>query len=71
MWDENGRKAHYQNRGKKQAFFAIFNLTVSHESSLHTSIPTEELRHKPEDVILASLPPRHPGNETRLGTILR
>lgn len=57
MWDENGRKAHYQNRDKKQPFFAIFNLTVSHESCLHKSIPNEELRHKPEEV---TLPPYHP-----------
>jgi len=57
MWDENGRNAHYKNRGKKEPFFAIFNLTVSHESSIHKSIPNEELRHKPEDV---SLPPYHP-----------
>ncbi|RLE00819.1 MAG: sulfatase, partial [Bacteroidetes bacterium] len=57
MWDESGRKAHYKNRARKQAFFAIFNLTVSHESSIHKSIPNEQLRHKPEDV---SLPPYHP-----------
>ena len=57
MWDESGRKAHYKNRARKQAFFAIFNLTVSHESSIHKSIPNEQLRHKPEAV---SLPPYHP-----------
>jgi len=57
MWDESSRTAHYKNRAKGQPFFAIFNLTVSHESSIHRSIPNEELRHKPEDV---SLPPYHP-----------
>ncbi len=57
MWDENGRKAHYQNREKDQPFFAIFNLTVSHESSIHKSIPNEELRHNPDEV---QLPPYHP-----------
>ncbi|TFH25915.1 MAG: DUF229 domain-containing protein [Bacteroidia bacterium] len=57
MWDECSNKAHYKNRGKKQPFFAIFNLTVSHESSIHTSIPDEDLRHKPAQV---SLPPYHP-----------
>jgi len=57
MWDECSNKAHYLNRGKKQPFFAIFNLTVSHESSIHKSIPNEELRHNPEEV---SLPPYHP-----------
>ncbi len=57
MWNESGRNAHYKNREKGQPFFAIFNLTVSHESSIHKSIPDEQLRHKPKDV---ALPPYHP-----------
>ena len=57
MWDESGRKAHYKNRARKQPFFAVFNIGTSHESSIHKSIPSEQLRHKPEDV---TLPPYHP-----------
>lgn len=57
MWDESSRKAHYRNRDKGQPFFAIFNITTSHESSIHRSLPDEQLRHKPEDV---ALPPYHP-----------
>ena len=57
MWDESSRKAHYRNRAKGQPFFAVFNIRTSHESSIHKSIPDEDLRHKPEDV---SLPPYHP-----------
>jgi len=57
MWDENGKKAHFKNRGKDQPFFAIFNFTTSHESSIHKSIPSEQLRHRPEEV---TLPPYHP-----------
>jgi arylsulfatase A-like enzyme len=57
MWDECSREAHYRNRTEGQPFFAIFNLTTSHESSIHTPIPAEELRHKPE---LVTLPPYHP-----------
>lgn len=34
MWDECSRKGHYKNRAKGQPFFAIINLTSSHESSL-------------------------------------
>ncbi|RPI00201.1 MAG: twin-arginine translocation signal domain-containing protein [Calditrichaeota bacterium] len=56
-WDECSSTAHYKNRAPDQPFFAIFNLTVSHESSLHTSIPTENLRHDPAGV---TLPPYHP-----------
>lgn len=57
MWDESSRKAHYRNRDKGQPFFAIFNITTSHESSIHRSIPDDQLRHKPEGV---ALPPYHP-----------
>jgi len=57
MWDECGNKAHYRNRKEGQAFFAIFNFTTSHESSIHKSIPSDQLRHSPEDVVL---PPYHP-----------
>ncbi|TDI70508.1 MAG: sulfatase [Bacteroidetes bacterium] len=57
VWDESSKKAHYKNRKEGQPFFAIFNLGVSHESSLHKSIPKEQLRHDPAKVIL---PPYHP-----------
>ncbi len=57
MWDECGREAHYRNRADGQPFFAIFNFTTSHESSIHRSIPDSALRHRPEDVVL---PPYHP-----------
>lgn len=57
MWDECSRSAHYRNRAEGQPFFAIFNLTTSHESSIHTPVPSDQLRHRPEDV---TLPPYHP-----------
>ena len=57
VWDESSRKAHYKNRTNGQPFFAIFNLTVSHESSIHKSIPNDSLRHDPAKV---KLPPYHP-----------
>jgi N-sulfoglucosamine sulfohydrolase len=57
VWDESSGKATYQNRKPGQPFFAIFNTTISHESSIHTYIPTDKLRHKPEQV---TLPPYHP-----------
>ena len=34
IWDECSGRAHYKNRATDQPFFAIFNITVSHESSL-------------------------------------
>ncbi|EPR70846.1 Choline-sulfatase [Cyclobacterium qasimii M12-11B] len=57
IWDESSKDAHYKNRPEGKPFFAVFNTTITHESSIHKSIPTEELRHKPEDV---TLPPYHP-----------
>ncbi|XOV91074.1 MAG: sulfatase-like hydrolase/transferase [Bacteroidota bacterium] len=60
LWDESSNKAHYKNRAERQPFFAIFNIGISHESSIHKSIPTEELRHDPEQV---PIPPYHPRTE--------
>lgn len=57
VWDEVSNQAHYKNRPPGQPFFAIFNSTISHESSIHNTKPKAELRHKPEEV---KLPPYHP-----------
>lgn len=57
IWDESSNKAHYKNRPQGKPFFAVFNTTISHESCLHKSIPTENLRHDPQQV---KLPPYHP-----------
>jgi len=57
VWDESSREAHYKNRAEGQPFFAIFNFTTSHESSIHKSMPNEELRHDPAKM---KLPPYHP-----------
>ncbi len=57
IWHECSNTAHYKNRAEGQPFFAIFNFTTSHESSIHTSIPDSLLRHSPEEV---TIPPYHP-----------
>ena len=66
IWDECSGKAHYKNRGEGQPFFAIFNITVSHESSLFPSrvqqnrnnnIIPPQTRLDPGDVIV---PPHLP-----------
>lgn len=57
IWDESSRDAHYKNRKQGQPFFAVFNSTISHESSIHTWIPVEDLRHDPQKVTLS---PHHP-----------
>jgi N-sulfoglucosamine sulfohydrolase len=54
-WDESSNTATYKNRKAGQPFFAVFNLMVSHESSLHK--PLDTLKHDPNKV---PLPPYHP-----------
>jgi len=60
IWDESSQTAHYKNRKARQPFFAVFNSNITHEGNLHTSVPTEELRHDPQKV---TLPPYHPDTE--------
>ncbi len=54
-WDESSNTATYKNRKPGQPFFAVFNIGISHESSLHQRV--EKLRHDPEQV---PIPPYHP-----------
>ena len=52
----NHQKRHIIKTEKEgQPFFAVFNLNVSHESSIHKSITNEELRHDPSKVTLPPL----------------
>lgn len=66
-WDESGSKAHWRNRpNPKQPFFAVFNITVTHESQLRSRDPNllkrieklpPEARHDPAK---APVPPYFP-----------
>jgi len=38
IWDECSAKAHYKNRPEGKPFFAIFNLTITHESNLFPAV---------------------------------
>jgi arylsulfatase A-like enzyme len=65
-WDESSNKAHWRKRAEGQPFFAVFNLTMTHESQYRTR--GEEYakkigRLKPEDrqdPSKLSLPPYYP-----------
>lgn len=57
IWDQCDKTAHWKNRPEGKPFFAVFNSTISHESSIHKSIPNVELRHSPDEV---PIPPHHP-----------
>ena len=54
-WDESSNTATYRNRAPGQPFFHIYNVTTSHESSLHRGVEPEF--HDPAD---APVPPYHP-----------
>ena len=66
LWDDSTGKSHWRNRPKNKPFFAVFNITVTHESRLSPDriaayvkskqIP-EQPRVAPEDILL---PPYHP-----------
>jgi arylsulfatase A-like enzyme len=62
-WGESSNRAHYKNRKQGQPFFAVFNLTTSHESQVapRAGVDVEQLRVKPADV---TLPPYHPDTPT-------
>jgi arylsulfatase A-like enzyme len=55
VWDESSRNAHWRNRKPGQPFFAIFNMTTTHESQIrkrpHTPV------HEPAKV---TIPAYHP-----------
>ena len=55
-WDESSRKAHWRGRAKNQPFFAVMNLTVSHESR-NWPKKGEKLVHDPAKVVV---PPYYP-----------
>ena len=65
-WDESSGKAHWRNRpGKDQPFFAVFNLTTTHESRIEnearyrqaTADLPQSRRHDPAKL---TLPPYYP-----------
>src|SRR5690606_1428503 len=57
VWDESSNKAHYRNRPAGRPFFAVFNITATHESQVAPRAGKTSFRIAPEDV---QLPPYHP-----------
>jgi arylsulfatase A-like enzyme len=62
-WNASSQRAHYKNRKRGQPFFAVFNLTTSHESQVapRAGVNTQSLRVRPAQVVL---PPYHPDTPT-------
>lgn len=57
VWDESSGKAHWKNRPKGKPFFAVFNLTISHESKIRNKIDSKDRIHDPAKV---RIPAYHP-----------
>ena len=57
VWNDSGRKAHWENRPDGKPFFAIFNHTISHESQIRNKISPANRIHDPAKV---NLPAYHP-----------
>lgn len=56
-WDASSKKAHYRDRAEDQPFFAIFNVTVSHESKIRKRPHAQTL-----DPAKIRVPAYHPDN---------
>ena len=58
VWDRSSRKAHWRDRGKDQPFFAVFNITTSHESQIRKR--PHRAVHDPADVRVPAYHPDRP-----------
>ncbi len=76
VWNENSARAHWKNRPKPdQPFFAVFNLTMTHESKVWPSgwegvvkdLPLAR-RHSPQ---LVTVPPIYPDRPAVRGDLAR
>lgn len=52
VWNESSEKATYKNREPGQPFFAVFNLGITHESSIGVHKSPGKLIHDPEKVVV-------------------
>jgi arylsulfatase A-like enzyme len=61
IWDDRGPQAHWRNRpDKSQPFFAVFNLTVTHESQIFPSSPARKGKKLVTDPAEVPVPPYYP-----------
>lgn len=70
VWNQNGTQAHYRNRGAEQPFFAVFNITTSHESQVAPKKGKTSFRVPPKKS-RSRRTIRHRRHPPRLGQLLR
>lgn len=63
VWDESSKKASWRNRGENQPFFHVFNIGVSHESSMHFTAEDMETKAPETDKNSFNIQPNHPNTE--------
>ncbi|MBK8505365.1 MAG: sulfatase [Saprospiraceae bacterium] len=63
VWDETSNKATWKNRGKDQPFFHVFNIGISHESSLHFSKEQMDSTSTETDLNAFDIQPDHPQSD--------
>jgi N-sulfoglucosamine sulfohydrolase len=61
IWDDVSQTAHWRNRGDRaQPFFSVFNLMVTHESSIFPSSPARKGKPLVTDPAAIRVPPYYP-----------
>ncbi len=63
VWDESSKKASWKNRKENQPFFHVFNIGVSHESSMHFTAKDMETTLPETDQNSFRIQPNHPNTE--------
>ncbi|MCK0192426.1 sulfatase [Arenibacter sp. F20364] len=63
VWDESSKKASWRNRDENQPFFHVFNIGVSHESSMHFSAEDMETNTPETDQNSFEIQPNHPDTD--------
>jgi arylsulfatase A-like enzyme len=70
-WDDCGGKAHYKGRKPGQPFFAVFNLTETHQGQAFESTPPKFEPGDRHDPATAPIPPYYPDTPTAHHTMAR
>ncbi len=68
-WDECSGKAHWRKRKPGQPFFAIFNLTETHQSQAFETTPSKLEPSERHDPAAAPLPPYYPDTPAARRTV--
>jgi uncharacterized sulfatase len=76
VWHENSRRAHWRNRqSREQPFFAVFNITLSHESQVwrenHALVVKDLPKNLLHDPAKMKLPPYYPDTPKVRETVAR